>query len=744
MNAASEPIAVDSAHEDPEVVRVLEWYLAEIEAGRTPDRASVLREHPRIAGELADCLDGLEFLRQSAEPERRLGRYRLVREIGRGGMGTVYEAEEAGTARRVAVKVLPPVAAGDAELKRFRHEIRAASALDHPHIVPIEAVGEEDGTHFFAMKLIDGGSLADWNARGAASTRPRRAEATSWPREPSLRSADTTISYHEHSRDPRALARIAEQAADALAHAHAHGIVHRDVKPANLLLAADGQLWVADFGLAFVPGATRLTRSSALVGTLRYMAPEQVEPRRGAVDHRVDQYGLGATLYELLTGRPVFDDVDRGSLIAKIVTVEPSPPRRLDPAIPFDLETIVLTLIAKDPAKRYPSMRAAADDLRRWLDSRPIHARRPSFRERAGSWLARHRRAAGMLGVAATGAAILLIGNQFRLQRERDRTRSEREIARAAVDDFWSTYSESVLDRMPERDPRTRELLEKALAYYSRLTDESDRLPAARAHRRVAEIHRRLGSDGESIRHLNEAARLLSETNRMTEDIVRECGVVANERGNLHRAAGRFDDAGRDYRRAARDFQSLIEGGSKDPFDFGALAGIENNQGLLWQSLNRSIEAEACFRAARARFAKLAIDRRVFLLPAAQASHNLAEILVGKGRLADADVIYLEAAELADGARANDPRAPNPRREAARIALRRAENLALIGQNADSRTVAWEACREWSRLASEHPDVVEFSIGAAHAIRVWSLASIPLAANGESGQDVHTGRIGEP
>lgn len=744
MNAATESIMVDSAHEDPEVVRVLEWYLAEMEAGRAPDRDRVLREHPRIAGELADCLDGLDFLRRSAEPERRLGRYRLLREIGRGGMGTVYEAEEAGTARRVAVKVLPVVSEGDPELKRFRHEIRAASALDHPHIVPVESVGEEDGTHFFAMKLIDGGSLADWLVRSSASTRPRRAEATSWPREPSLRSADATISYHEHPRDSRTLARLAEQAADALAHAHAQGIVHRDVKPANLLLDSDGKLWVADFGLAFVPGATRLTHSSALVGTLRYMAPEQVEPRRGAVDHRVDQYGLGATLYELLTGRPLFDDDGRAALIAKIVTVEPTPPRRLDPAIPFDLETIVLTLIAKDPAKRYPAMRAVADDLRRWLDGRPIHARRPSLRERAGSWLARHRRAAATLAVVGIGAAILLVGNQIRLQRERDRTKSERETARAAVDDFWTTYSETVLDRMPERDPRTRELLEKALAYYSRLADESDRLPAARAHRRVAEIQRRVGSDHEAIRHLDEAARLLSETNRKTEDMVRESAVVAIERGNLHRAAGRFEDAGSDYRRAARDFQSLVEGGSVDPFDRAGLAGVENNQGLLWQSLDRAVEAEACFRAARARFAKLAIERRAFLLPAAQSTHNLAEILAGKGRLADADAIYLEAAELADAARVDDPKSPNPRREVARIALRRAENLAKLGRVAESEALAREAFLEWSRLASEHPDIVEFSIGAAHAMRVWSLASIPLAANGESGQDVHTGRIGEP
>ncbi|MBL8865835.1 MAG: hypothetical protein JNK93_09775 [Planctomycetia bacterium] len=385
-----------------------------------------------------------------------------------------------------------------------------------------------------------------------------------------------------------------------------------------------------------------------------------------------------------------------------------------------------------------------ADDLRRWLDGRPIRARRPSLRERAGSWLARHRRVAGTLAAVGIGAAILLVGNQLRLQRERDRTQSERETARAAVDDFWTTYSETVLDRIPERDPRARVLLEKALAYYSRLADESDHLPAARANRRVAEIHRRLGSDREAIRHLDEAARLLSETNPKTEEIVRESGVVANDRGDLHRASGRFEDAGLDYRRAARDFQSLIEGGSKDPFDRAALAGVENNQGLLWQSLNRSVEAEACFRAARARFAKLAIERRAFLLPAAQASHNLAEILAGKGRLADADAIYLEAAELADAARVDDPRSLNPRREAARIALRRAENLAKLGRVAESEALARVACREWSRLASEHPDVVEFSIGAAHAMRVWSLATIPLAANGESGQDVHTGRIGEP
>jgi tetratricopeptide (TPR) repeat protein len=474
------------------------------------------------------------------------------------------------------------------------------------------------------------------------------------------------------------------------------------------------------------------------------MAPEQVEPRRGAVDHRADQYGLGATLYELLTGRPLFDDDSRGSLIAKILSADPTPPRRLDPAIPYELETIVLTLIAKDPAKRYPSMRAAAEDLQRWLAGRPIRAQRPSLRERTATWFAQHRLAAVTVTVAILAGAVLLVGNQFRLQRERDRTLSEREIARAAVDDFWTTYSESVLDRMPERDQRTRELLEKALAYYSRLADESDRLPAARAHRRVAEIHRRLGSDGEAIRHLDEALRILVEPNPSHDEALREAAIVQSERGILYLSEGRFDDAGRDFRNAARDFQSLVASGSANAFDRAALAGIENNQGLLWQNLNRYKEAEACFRAARVRFAKIALERPVFLLQAAQVSHNLAEVLAGTGRLSDADAIYRGASELADSARTHDPHSPNPRREIARIALRRAENLAKLEQYMESESLAWDAYREWSRLASEHPDIVEYSIGAAHAIRVLSLARAPIAVNVKTGQDARTGRNGEP
>jgi serine/threonine protein kinase len=307
----------------------------------------VLRDNPEVAGPLAECLAGLDLLREATERREapgRVGEFRLVREVGRGGMGVVYEAVQEPLGRTVAVKVLTLAAGADpAELERFRNEARAAAGLDHPNIIPVYAVGCDRGVHYYAMRLIPGRSLAEVIAAGPAT-----------------------------GERPALAARVLLQAADALAFAHARGIVHRDVKPANLLVEDGGHVWVADFGLALLPGAARLTRSGSMVGTLQYMSPEQVEPRRGVVDHRTDLYALGATTYELLTGRPPVQATDRHELVVRILTADATPPRRLNRSVPADLETIVLKLLAKDPADRYASAADLADDVRRFQGGRPV------------------------------------------------------------------------------------------------------------------------------------------------------------------------------------------------------------------------------------------------------------------------------------------------------------------------------------------------------------------------------------
>jgi serine/threonine protein kinase/Flp pilus assembly protein TadD len=418
--------------DDPRVVQALEEYIAAMEAGSPPLRDEFLARHADVAGVLADCLFGLEMVHQAgrgrpcsdpapaaggdglAEMEP-LGDFQMVREVGRGGMGVVYEAVQRSLGRRVALKVLPFAATLDPrQLQRFHNEARAAAGLHHTNIVPVYAVGCERGVHYYAMQFIDGRTLADLIAeqRGgppsqvptigeteaAATTVPPAAQATS-----------------AAPRDRAYFRRVADwgiQAAEALDCAHSLGVVHRDVKPANLLLDGTGRLWVTDFGLAQLQSDARLTMTGDLVGTLRYMSPEQALAKRAVIDHRTDIYSLAATLYELLTLQPAFPGNDREELLRQIAFEEPRPPRRVNRAIPAELETILLKALEKNPAERYATAKELADDLRFWLEDRPIRARRPSLAQRARKWARRHRPVVWsaavcfLLAVTAVGGSI--------------------------------------------------------------------------------------------------------------------------------------------------------------------------------------------------------------------------------------------------------------------------------------------------------------------------------------------------
>ena len=212
---------------------------------------------------------------------------------------------------------------------------------------------------------------------------------------------------HEGGLPPREVARLGKQAAEALDFAHRNDVLHRDVKPANLLLDERGHLWISDFGVARIRGDSDLTASGDMIGTLRYMSPEQVLGRRGLVDHRSDIYSLGATLYELLTLAPAHDGEDRAAILKKISFEEPIVPRKRDPMIPLDLEKIVLKALAKDPLERYATAGELAEDLGRFLDDRPVLARRPSLSNRAAKWAVRHRPA-----VVSRGRPLRLVAHR--------------------------------------------------------------------------------------------------------------------------------------------------------------------------------------------------------------------------------------------------------------------------------------------------------------------------------------------
>ena len=368
-------------------------------------------------GRSAQCLDVLD-----PPVIQALGDFRILRMIGIGGMATVYEAIQISLNRRVALKILPTLSARDPlKLKRFQIEAQAAACLHHPHIVPLYLVESSQGVHYYAMRLIEGRTVADdiaWarrqarTASTAAGVEPSQADqaspvglgSTLGDAGPFLLGGDPSTSFR-HAAD------LAQQAAHALHYAHQQGILHRDVKPSNLLLDHAGWLYVADFGLARIDGQADLTQSGALLGTPRYMSPEQASPTRSMLDQRTDVYSLGAVLYEMITLRPLFDGDDRQRILGMIAEEDPTPPRRLNPAIPRDLETITVKATAKDPADRYSTAQEMADDLDRFLNNQPIHARVSSLLDRASRWTRRHRAAAraslmtGLMLVVALGIA---------------------------------------------------------------------------------------------------------------------------------------------------------------------------------------------------------------------------------------------------------------------------------------------------------------------------------------------------
>jgi WD40 repeat protein/serine/threonine protein kinase len=425
-----------SSERESRFQEVVAAYLENVESGRVDDLPALLRRHPDLAAEIATFFANQEqiarLVGRQAETTatvgegpapRVLGDFHILREVGRGGMGVVYEAEQVSLGRHVALKVLPFAATMDPRhLQRFHNEVRAAACLHHANIVPVYFVGCERSVHFYAMQFVEGKSLAELIA---AQRHDSASGVASVPRSPTEETQPIAAATTQTvARDAAHYRRIGEwgiQAAEALEHAHSLGIVHRDIKPSNLMIDGAGRLWVTDFGLARTATDAGLTMTGDVVGTLRYMSPEQALAKHGLVDHRSDTYSLGATLYELLTLRPVVDGKDREEILRRITFEEPLSPRSVDRAIPADLETIVLKALAKEPAERYPTAQELADDLRRYLEDRPIQARRPSWLQHVRRWF---RRRQAVVTTAALTLAVALAVSTVLIWRQSDRTLS--------------------------------------------------------------------------------------------------------------------------------------------------------------------------------------------------------------------------------------------------------------------------------------------------------------------------------
>jgi eukaryotic-like serine/threonine-protein kinase len=536
---------------DPVLCELMEQMTQRVQSGEEVNLAAFVRQYPRYAEPLQKMALTLQVLRDLAQPSSAeaaegadvrhspatgsfltagtLGDYRIFREIGRGGMGIVYEAEQVSLSRRVALKVLPFASMLDRrQLQRFQNEARAAASLQHPNIVQVHHVGCEQAVHYYTMDYIEGQTLAELirhlrqrktedggqkteDGGGRAEAGGEGGQAVAGlaagrfaPRQAAGSSVDSATEPYAYARTVgvtaetvgapeadlpterstkgaayfRSIAEIGMRVAEALDHAHQHGVIHRDVKPSNVILDHQGKPWVTDFGLAHVEGDATLTVSGDVLGTLRYMSPEQALAKRIAIDHRTDVYSLGATLYELLTLEPVFSGQDRQELLRQIAFEDPKPPRKWNKAVPAEMEIVVCKAMAKSPAERYDTAQELADDLRRFLEDRPIRARRPTLVQRSVKWSRRHKPVVAATAVLLILATLGVAASTWLITAEKARTRSALHQSRIAE---WQARLAEDNERKAAQDAqrlqcrsqqdlqRARDNLQRALAAADRL-----------------------------------------------------------------------------------------------------------------------------------------------------------------------------------------------------------------------------------------------------------------------------------
>jgi tetratricopeptide (TPR) repeat protein/tRNA A-37 threonylcarbamoyl transferase component Bud32 len=716
-----------------------------VEAGGAPPPAPTVRNSPG-SKPAEDFLERLKSRPAPALPGgTSLPGYEVLEELGRGGMAVVYRARQVSLNRSVALKmVLTGARASLEELARFRREAEAVASLQHPNIVAVYEVGELDGLPFFAMELVEGGSL-DRHLAG----RPQPA---------------------------RQAAELVRTLALAVQYAHAKGIVHRDLKPANVLLAV-GQAFqpdaaggpvrlesltyvpkITDFGLAKRLGspersAGQLTQTFALLGTPSYMAPEQAEGQARAVGPPVDVYALGALLYELLTGRPPFRGDSPLETLRQVRSDDPVAPTRLAPQVPRDLETICLKCLHKEPARRYPTADALAEDLRRFLANETILARPAGLGERGVKWAKRRPTAAALVLVSGLAVLLLAAGLFWHLNRirgERDYAERNFRRARQAVDEMLTEVAQEHLAAEPRMEEKRRVLLEKALTFYQEFLAEKRADPAIRketalASRRVGDILRLLGRYDQALAAYLQAIDLLGPLAAEfpgEPGYGRALGTCHSFRGEVLRQTGRPEQAADAYRQALRLQDALVARFPDEPDCRMERARTHYNLGILAKDTNHLGDAETSLGRAITDLEDLAAGHRDvprYRQHLARAYLNLGPVLRRTDRPGPARDRYRRAISLLKGLAQKDPDNPDYRHE---LGVTRNNLGNLLAQTDPDRAQAEHtaAVRLFAQLAGAFPQVPVYrqelansynSLGSVLAFQ--PLLPLPACAAGLAG-----------
>ncbi len=774
---------------DGKLGEILDDVLSRMARGEEPDIDAYACEHPEVIDVLKHALPAIRAFAVSIDsceaaadkyalihPDRALGDFHIVRELGRGGMGVVYEAQQTSLGRNVALKILPFAGmVRENALQRFQNEVRAAAALDHPNIVSVYSIGQERGVHYYAMQLIRGQTLADvirqlgtlrkeetpltsaslsqvvsgadvllgsgYKDEPAELHRPTSDQLVTSTQAELQAEVDTLMTNGADRRYFSSLAQLGIQAAEALQHAHDNGVLHRDVKPSNLMLDADSNLYVTDFGLARIETDAAMTMTGDLIGTLRYMSPEQALGKRVVIDQRSDVYSLGATLYELVALQPAFVGENRQELLNQIAQDEPAKLRSVDTAVPREFETIVHKALAKDPDERYATAGALGDDLRAFCENRPIKAKPPTPLQRASKWAQRHQRFAAAAMAFLLTTTISLGGSTWMVFQEKEqaeanfeeaerqranaeaqRVRAETERKRAeanfirsrdAVDRMFTQVAEDLKD-VPHLAHIRRALLEDALEFYQEFleqkrTDPEIRHETATAYASVARIHTAIGQNERAENSIRQAILILENLSAEYPADVEYGRDLSSAYGLLAHPIlywSRPKESAEMRRKQLMIARELVADFPREISYRKSLAYLLVNLGTTLRESGKIEQASVHLRQALAEweqiekdFPQAPVDRRAV----ASAYQWYGALLVRTNRLTEAKEYYDRAALLREEVLAETPDAGGLQARLAHIKGYQADLLRRTGNQQQAERRYREAIGLRERLSAENP-----------------------------------------